>query len=216
MKIAQIGAGFVGTALIREALERGHHVTAIVRNPEKVTASNANLTVKKGDAFNIAEIAKLVKGHDVVVNAYNPGWHNPNIYSEFIKGDTAIQTATREAGVKRYLVIGGAGSLEIAPGVQLVDTPQFPAEYKEGARGCRDYLIELRKEDKLDWTFFSPAIEMHPGITTGRTGKYRLGTDQPVFDSAGRSYHSVEDLAVAVLDELENKKFVRKRFTAGY
>jgi putative NADH-flavin reductase len=217
MKIALIGAsGFVGSALLKEALQRGHQVTAIVRHPEKITEKNSNLTVKKGDAFNKEEIKELVKGHDVVLSAYNPGWTNPAIYEEFIKASETLQQATKESGVKRFFVIGGAGSLEIAPGVQLIDTPQFPAEYKAGASAARDYLNTIKKEKDLDWTFYSPAIEMHQGITTGRTGKYRLGTDQPVFNSENRSIHSAEDLSIAVIDELENKKFIKKRFTAAY
>lgn len=217
MKIALIGAsGFVGTALLNEALQRGHQVTAIVRHPEKIKQTNTNLTVKKGDAFNKEEIKDLVKENDVVLSAYNPGWTNPNIYSEFIKASETLQQATKESGVKRFFIIGGAGSLEVAPGVQLIDTPQFPAEYKEGASAARDYLNILKKEDQLDWTFYSPAIEMHQGITTGRTGKYRLGTDQPVFNEENRSIHSAEDLSIAVIDELENKKFIKKRFTAAY
>jgi len=217
MKIALIGAsGFVGTALLKEALQRGHQVTAIVRNPEKIKETNSNLVIKKGDAFNKDEIKELVKGADVVLSSYNPGWGDPNIYNNFLKASQTIQQATKESGVKRYLVIGGAGSLEVAPGLQLIDTPQFPAEYKQGALGARDYLNVLKKEEQLDWTFFSPAIEMHHGITTGRTGKYRLGTDQPVFNAENRSILSVEDLAIVVIDELENKKFIKKRFTAAY
>jgi putative NADH-flavin reductase len=217
MKIALIGAsGFVGTALLNEALKRGHEVTAISRHPEKIGEKNSKLTVKKGDAFNVSEIKELVKGHDIVVSAYNPGWTNPNIYDDFLKASQAIQQAVKESGVKRFLIIGGAGSLEVAPGVQLIDTPQFPAEYKAGASAARDYLAIIKKENDLDWTFFSPAIEMHHGITTGRTGKYRLGTDNPVFNNENRSIHSVEDLSVAVIDEVENKKFIRKRFTAAY
>jgi len=217
MKIALIGAsGFVGTALTNEALTRGHHVTAIVRHPEKITTQHDNLTVKKGDAFDKDQIKTLVAGHDIVISAYNPGWTNPNIYDDSLKGLQAIQQGVKESGVKRYLVIGGAGSLEIAPGVQLIDTPQFPAEYKAGASAARDYLNMIKKEEQLDWTFFSPAIEMHHGITTGRTGKYRLGTDQPVFNNENRSILSVEDLSIAVFDEVENKKFIKKRFTAAY
>jgi len=217
MKIALIGAsGFVGTALLKEALQRGHQVTAIVRHPEKITLTDTNLIVKKGDAFNKDEIKNLVKGHDVVLSSYNPGWTNPNIYADFLKASETIQQAVKESGVTRYFVIGGAGSLEVAPGLQLIDTPDFPAEYKPGASGARDYLNILKKEDQLDWTFFSPAIEMHHGITTGRTGKYRLGTDQPVFNEEKRSILSVEDLSITVIDELENKKFIRKRFTAAY
>jgi putative NADH-flavin reductase len=217
MKLVLIGAsGFVGSHLLREALQRGHQVTAVVRHPEKVTATHPNLTVKKGNVLNENEVAALVAGHDAVISAYNPGWHNPRIYDEFLEGSQAIQNGVKKAGVKRLLVVGGAGSLEIAPGVQLVDTSQFPAEYKAGATAARDYLNLLKKETALDWTFLSPAILMHPGITTGRTGKYRLGTDQPVFNDKHESTISVEDLSVALLDEVENKQFIRQRFTVAY
>jgi len=217
MKIALIGAsGFVGSHLVTEALNRGHHVTAIVRDPSKITTRHANLTIKAGDVRDENAVAELVKGHDAVLSAYNAGWTNPNLYNEFLEGSQTIQKGTLKSGVKRLLVIGGGGSLEIAPGVQLVDTPQFPAEYKAGATAARDYLNIIKKEENLDWTFFSPAILMHHGIKDGRTNKFRLGTDQPVFDANGESRLSVEDLSVAVIDELENNKHIRKRFTAGY
>jgi len=217
MKIALIGAsGFVGSHVLTEALQRGHTVTAIVRHPEKITVKHPNLTLKKGNAFNEDEVAALAKGHDAVVSTYNPGWGNPEIYKEFLEASQAIQRGVRKSGVKRLLTVGGAGSLEVAPGVQLVDIPQFPAEYKDGAKAARDYLNIIRKEDQLDWTFVSPAILMHPGITDGRTGKYRTGTDQPVFDAKGESRLSVEDLSVVIVDELENNRFVRRRFTAAY
>jgi putative NADH-flavin reductase len=217
MNIALIGAsGFVGSHLLTEALNRGHKVTAIVRDASKIKTTHANLTVKAGDVRDENVVASLVKGHDAVLSAYNAGWTNPDLYNEFLAGSQAIQNGTRKAGVKRYLVIGGAGSLEVAPGVQLVDTPQFPAEYKAGATSARDYLNILKKEDALDWTFFSPAILMHPGIKDGRTGKFRIGTDQPVFDANGESRLSVEDLSIAVIDELEKNQFIRKRFTAAY
>lgn len=217
MKIALIGAsGFVGSHILKEALDRGHQVTAIVRNPEKITEKHPNLQAKKGDVFNTEEIAKLVSGHDAVISSYNAGWQNPNLYDDFLKGSQAIQEGVKKSGVKRLIVVGGGGSLEIAPGVQLVDTPQFPAEWKSGALAARDYLNIIRKEDELDWTFFSPAIEMHHGIKDGRTGKYRLGTDQPVFDANGASRLSPEDLSIVLVDELGNKKFIRKRFTAAY
>jgi len=217
MKIAILGAtGFVGPHLVQEALNRGHHVTTISRHPENLRIAHANLTTKKGDVFNTDELANLVKGHDVVLSAYNSGWQNPRIYEDYIAAYESIQKAVKASGVKRFIVVGGGGSLEVAPGVQLVDTPQFPAEYKRGAQAARDYLNILKKEQDLDWTFFSPAILMHAGITDGRTGKFRLGTDQPVFDAKGESRLSVEDLSVALLDEIENNKFIRKRFTAGY
>jgi putative NADH-flavin reductase len=217
MKIVILGAtGFVGPHLVQEALNRGHQVTAISRHPENLKIADVNLISKKGDVFNTNDLANLLKGHDVVLSAYNSGWQNPRIYEDFIAAYDSIQKAVKASGVKRFLVIGGGGSLEIAPGVQLVDTPQFPAEYKRGAQAARDYLNIIKKEQDLDWTFFSPAILMHPGITDGRTGKFRLGTDQPVFDAKGESRLSVEDLSVALLDEIEKNQFIRERFTAGY
>ncbi len=151
-----------------------------------------------------------------MISAYNPGWTNPAIYEEFIRGSQAIQEAVKRAGVKRFIIIGGAGSLEIAPGVQLVDTPEFPAEYKAGSTAARDYLNILRKEKELDWTFFSPAILMSPGTSGQRRGHYRTALDNPVFDEKGQSILSVEDLAVAIADEVERPRFVRQRFTAAY
>jgi uncharacterized protein len=217
MKIALIGAsGFVGSHVLTEALQRGHEVTAIVRHPEKIRIQDALLTIKKGDVLLEEEVAKLVAGHDVVISAYNPGWQNPRIYDEFLEGAQAIQRGVRKAGVSRLLVVGGAGSLEIAPGVQLVDTPDFPVAWKAGAKAARDYLNMLKHEKELDWTYLSPAIIMHPGVKMGRTGQYRTGTDQPVFNADKVSTISVEDLSVALLDEVANKAFPCKRFTVGY
>ncbi|PTR01251.1 hypothetical protein C8P68_101485 [Mucilaginibacter yixingensis] len=213
MKIAVIGAGYTGTPVLNEALSRGHQVTAILRNPTKVTVQNANLTVKSADVNNVDELAELLKGQDAVISTFNAGWGNPNLYADFIKGSESIQQATKQAGVKRLLVIGGAGSLEIAPGVPLVDTPEFPAQWKEGATAARDYLNTLRKETGLDWTFLSPAINLHPGT---RTGNYRIGTENPVFNDKKESEISVEDLAVALIDETEKGQFVKKRFTVAY
>ncbi|RRB01069.1 NAD(P)-dependent oxidoreductase [Larkinella rosea] len=214
MKIALIGStGYVGSHLLKEALHRGYDVTAIARNPEKGTTENPHLTLVKGDVLNDEEVANLVAGHDAVVSAYNGGWSNPNIYDDHLAGSLAIQNGVKKAGIKRLLVIGGAGSLEAAPGLQLVDTPQFPAEWKAGALSARDYLNILQKEETLDWTFLSPAILLEPGE---RTGQFRKGLDQPVFDENGVSKVSVQDLAVAVFDELENPQHIRQRFTIGY
>ena len=216
MKINILGAtGFVGTALLHEALTRGHHVTAIVRDPARLPADRDHLTVVTGDVNQPEALARQLAGHDLVLSAYNPGWARPNLYAEFMAGSRAIEQATAQAGVPRLLVIGGAGSLFI-DGHQVVDSPQFPAEYKQGASAARDYLGELRQNQTLNWTFFSPALEMHPGIATGRTGHYRLGTESPVFNEAGRSLLSVQDLAVAVLDEVEQAHYPRQRFTAAY
>jgi len=216
MKIALIGAtGFVGSRLLAEALTRGHHVTAIVRDPAKLAVTNDHLTVVAGDVNNPAQLAQQLAGHDLVLNAFSAGWTNPNLYADFLAGSRAIEQATEQAGVPRLFAIGGAGSLFL-DGQQLVDGPQFPAAIKPGALAARDYLNELKQNTQLDWTFFSPAIEMHAGIATGRTGHYRLGTESPIFNTEGRSILSGEDLAVAVLDEIERPQFSRQRFTAAY
>lgn len=217
MKVALIGAsGFVGSHILQELLSRGHQVSAIVRHPEKIDVSNPSLTAVKGNVFDVKELAGLLKGHDAAISAYNPGWSNPNIYQEFLDGSQAVQQAVKESGVKRYIVIGGAGSLFVAPGTQLVDTPQFPAEWKPGALAARDYLTIIQKEDQLDWTFLSPAIEMHQGTAGTRKGTYRTGKDSPVFNENGRSIISVEDLSVAIVDELEEPAHIKERFTVAW
>jgi len=217
MNIALIGAsGFVGTAILKEALDRGHSVKAIVRNPQNVTIKDDQITLVKADILDSEQVKNAVAGTDAVISAYNPGWSNPDIYEEFLKGSASIQAGTKESGVKRYIVIGGAGSLEVAPGVQAVDTADFPAAIKPGASAARDYQRILKDEKELDWTFFSPAFEMHQGTSGVRTGVYRTGLDNPVFNEEGRSILSVEDLALVIIDELENPKHIKERFTAAY
>jgi len=213
MKIAIIGAtGFVGSAILNELANRNHDITAIARNPKETSTA----TWIAADIFNVDALAETLKGNDIVINAYNSGWTNPNIYDDFIAGSKAIQEAVKKSGVKRFITIGGAGSLFVAPGLQAVDTPDFPKEYHAGATAARDYLNILKEEKELDWAFFSPAFEMHQGITTGRTGKYRLGLDNPVFNEEQRSILSVEDLAVVIADETETPKHHQVRFTAAY
>jgi putative NADH-flavin reductase len=213
MKIALIGAtGFVGSAILQEALQRGHEVTAIVRHPEK-SKQHPKLHSKKGDVYQEEEVTRLVAGHDAVISAFNPGWSNPDIYNQQVKGTRAIIDGVKKAGVKRLLFVGGAGSLEVKPGVQSVDLPEFPAEYKQGALATRDALNRLRKEPSLDWSFLSPSADLFPGQ---RTGKFRLGTDQLLADAHGKSRISVEDYAMAMIDEVEKPKHIRLRFTAGY
>lgn len=215
MKVVVIGAtGFVGRNLVNELANRGHEVLAIARNIEKV-ASKENVTAASVDVYDSAALAKAISGNDVVVSAFNPGWANPNIYNDFIKGAEAIQAGVKASDVNRLISIGGAGSLYI-DGRQLVDGEDFPAEIKPGATAARDYLNTLKEEKELNWTFFSPAIEMHPGITIGRTGKYRLGLENPVFDEAGKCVLSVEDLAIVIADEVESNKHPHQRFTAAY
>ncbi|KAF2330091.1 MAG: NAD(P)H-binding protein [Flavobacterium nitrogenifigens] len=213
MKIALIGAtGFVGSAILNELADRKHEITAIARTPK----DTANATWVAADIFNVDALAEILKGHDAVVNAYNPGWTNPNIYDDFLAGSKAIQEAVKKSGVKRFITIGGAGSLYVAPDLQAVDTPDFPKEIFPGANAARHYLNIIKEEKDLDWAFFSPAFEMHAGTKTGRTGKYRLGLENPVFNDEQRSILSVEDLAVVIADEVETPKHHQVRFTAGY
>ena len=215
MKIAIIGAtGFVGSAILNELVSRNHEVTAIARNPKN--DKKANIKWEKADINNVEELSKIIAGNDVIINAFSAGWTNPNLYTDFLEGSKAIQKAVKKSGVKRFITIGGAGSLFVAPNLQAVDTPDFPKEYHAGASAARDYLNIIKDEKDLDWAFFSPAFEMHQGITTGRTGKYRLGLDNPVFDENQRSILSVEDLAIVIADETENPKHHQVRFTAAY
>jgi len=213
MKIAIIGAtGFVGSAILNELADRKHEITAIARTPK----DTANATWVAADIFNVEALAEILKGHDAIVNAYNPGWTNPNIYDDFLAGSKAIQEAVKKSGVKRFITIGGAGSLFVAPDLQAVDTPDFNKEIYRGANAARHYLNIIKEEKDLDWAFFSPAFEMHAGTKTGRTGKYRLGLENPVFNDEQRSILSVEDLAVVIADEVETPKHHQVRFTAGY
>jgi len=215
MKIAIIGStGFVGRNITKELLLRNHTVSGFSRNAQESNIPNlSNFSV---DITDIEKLAELLNGHDVVVSAYNAGWTNPNLYNDFLKGSQSIQEAVKKSGVKRLIIIGGAGSLFISENTQIVDTPEFPNDIYPGAAAARDYLNILKSENQLDWAFFSPAIEMHPGITIGRTGKYRLGKDNPVFDENNRCVLSVEDLAVVIADEIENPKHHKVRFTAAY
>ncbi len=216
MKIALIGAtGFVGTALLKELTDRGHEVIAIARHAEKLQATTLVHPIT-GDVMDPKQVADLVKGSDAVVSAYNAGWTNPRIYEDFMAASHAIQEGVKNSGVKRLIVIGGAGSLEIKPGLQLIDTPEFPADYKRGASAARDYLNDLRNEKDLEWTFFSPAIFMNHDSSGVRRGHYRLGLDNPVFDEKGQCVLSVEDLALVIVDELEQPRHIRQRFTAAY
>lgn len=215
MKVVIIGAtGFVGSALLKELTNRGHLVTAIARNVEGRTMPSVTWVAQ--DIRNTDRLVPVLTGHDVVISAYNAGWSNPNLYEDFLNGSRSIQEAVTQAGVRRFIVIGGAGSLYTNDGQQIVDTPDFPETIRPGARAARDYLNVLKEEKQLDWVFFSPAIEMHPGVTIGRTGRYRLGKDYPVVDENGRSVLSVEDVAVVIADEVEKPGHHRERFTAAY
>ena len=195
-------------------MNRNHNVTGFSRKPRQ--SDTTGVQYVSIDVMDTRKLTETLQGFDVVVSAYNAGWTNPNIYDDFLKGSKSIQEAVKSACVKRYIVIGGAGSLYVSDGVQAVDTPTFPKDIFPGASAARDYLGFLKSENDLDWAFFSPALEMHPGIKTGRTGKYRLGTDFPVFDAEKRSVLSVEDVGVVIADEIEKPKHHKQRFTAAY
>ncbi len=204
MNVALIGAsGNVGSRILAELAARGHAVTAIARHPEKISIPpGSSVTPKQGDLFQPAAMANLLRGHDAVISSVFFTQSNP---ADLIQ-------AVRESGVRRYLVVGGAGSLEVAPGVCLFETPDFPPDYAPEAKKGVEFLDALRKVTDLDWTFISPSAEFGPGE---RTGKFRLGTDQLLVSPAG-SRISFEDFAVALVDELEKPAHIRQRFTVGY
>jgi len=213
VKVVIIGAsGQIGAFIRDEALARDHQVTAIVRNPEKITVWNPRLTVVKADILK-DKVDELVKGHDAVISAYNPGWSNPDIYNEQIRGYKAIIDGVKKSGIKRLLVVGGAGTLEVAPGLLVLDTTNFPEKVKGGVLATRETLYMLKEEKELEWTFLSPSSSIAPGE---RTGHYRVGKDQLLKNAEGESKISTQDYAVAMLDELEHPQHIRERFTVGY
>jgi len=213
MKIVIIGAsGQIGAFIRDEALARGYEVTAIVRHPEKITGQNPHLHVMRADILK-DRVDELVKGHDAVISAYNPGWKNPNIYYDQIEGYKAIISGVRKSGIKRLLVVGGAGTLEVAPGVRHMDRATFSEQVKKGVLATAEVLSMLKKEKELEWTFLSPPASIAAGE---RTGHYRLGKDQLLKNKEGESKISTQDYAVAMLDELENPQHIRQRFTVAY
>ncbi len=213
MKLAVVGAsGKIGSRIAEEALNRGHSITGIARNPDS-GIKNEKISWVKADVLNTEQLASAIKGHDAVISAFGIDWLKPETFPLFSDVAKSVISAAKKSGVKRLINVGGAGSLEIAPGLQLVDTAEFPEQWKDGANEQRKSLDVFRKENELDWTFFSPAIMIEPGP---RTGKFRLGKDNPVFDENGKSDISYDDYAVALIDELEKPQFIRQRFTIGY
>ncbi len=203
MKIAVIGAsGNAGSRITAELARRGHAVTAIARNPEKITAQ-ANVTATKGDVLDQAGLARLIAGHDAAISSVH-----------FMASDPLrLIGAASDSKVGRYLVVGGAGSLEVAPGVRLVMTAGFPVAYKAEAEKGAAFLDLLRAEKELNWTFLSPSALFTAGE---RTGQFRLGTDRLLTAEDGKSWISFEDFAVALADEIERPAHIRQRFTVGY
>lgn len=214
-KVALIGAsGFIGSQLVKELLSRGYQVTAIARSADKIKNDDKNLKVVSADVFDTDKLAEVLKNNDAVISAYNPGWTNPNIYDDTIKGYQSIIEAVKKAGIKRLQAVGGAGSLLVAPGKTVVDSGAIPDEILPGVKALALVLKDqFLPEKELDWVFFSPAGTIEPGE---RTGKYRLGLDNLITDDQGNSKISVQDYAKAMVDELENPKHHQQRFTIGY
>jgi uncharacterized protein len=214
-KVALIGAsGFIGSQLVKELLNRGYQVTAIVRSVNKINNDDNNLKVFSADVFDTDKLVEVLKNNDAVISAYNPGWNNPNIYEDTIKGYRSIIEAVKKAGIQRLQAVGGAGSLFVAPGKTVLDTGVIPDEILPGVKALALVLKDQFLQEKdLDWVFFSPAGTIEPGE---RTGKYRLGLDTLIADKQGNSKISVQDYAKAMVDELENPTHHQQRFTIGY
>jgi putative NADH-flavin reductase len=214
-KIAIIGAsGFVGSALLKESLERGHSVTAIMRHPEKITLKDPNLKIIPGDVFAQDDVYELINGVDVVISAYNPGWTNPNISEETTKAYESIINGVKKAKIPRLLIVGGAGSLFVTPEKRVMDTGVIPEAFMPAIESLAGVLYHLQKEETdLDWAYFSHAGNIAPGE---KTGSYRLGKDQLIVNDKGESSISVEDYADAMLNEIEKPQHHKERFTIGY
>jgi uncharacterized protein len=206
------GTGKIGQRIVREALNRGHQVTVVSRDPSKLTDKHDKLSVVKGDVLDSKQVAQTVAGQDVVVSSVSFRGKNPD-YAGYKKAAESLVSALRSLGNKapRLIAVGGAGSLEVAPGVLLVE--RIPAQYRGEVLGQKDALEYYRTISDVSWTYFSPAETIAPGE---RTGKFRLGGDRLVTDGKGESRISIEDYAVALIDEAEKPAHVHKRFTIGY
>jgi len=216
MRVVLYGAtGMIGSRTLKELLSRGHTVTAVLRDPSKVPAQN-NLTIVKGDLLDTDDVAKVTKGSDVVVCSYGPpaGPQGPfpDKLHMLVDATKSLVAGVRRAGAPRIIMVGGAGSLEVAPGLQIVDSPGFPDAYKGIAIAHRDAMHVLAASD-LNWTYFSPAMMIQPGE---RTGKFRLGKDALISDEKGNSSISAEDYSIALVDEVEQGRHTKQRFTIGY
>jgi uncharacterized protein len=207
VKIALFGAGgTIGQRILKEALSRGHEVTAVARDPSRI----AGVPAVKGNLQNPFGVAAEMLGNDVAISAIGP---RPGEDVQIVPRAARVLIAgVKAAGVPRLLIVGGAGSLEVEPGVQLVDTPQFPAAWRGIAIAHRDAL-EIYRQSDIDWTYFSPAIFIEPGQ---RTGHYRIGGDEVLMDAKGQSRISAEDYAMAIIDEVEHPKLARRRVTIAY
>lgn len=215
-KIAVIGAtGYVGSAVVAELAGRGHQVTAFARNIDKVAKAD-NIQAVSFDV-NSADFAEQLKGFDAVVSAFNPGWTNPNIAEDFTRGANAITEAAKAAQVPYLLIVGGAGSLYVAPNVQLIDTDAFPQEIFAGANAARNLLNDLRDRRDVNWAFISPPALLGAtgGYSEDHTGEYRLGNEELLMNGEAPAGISVADLAIAIADDAEQQAHLFKRFTVA-
>ena len=216
MKIAVIGAtGYVGRAVVAELAARGHQVVALARQVEQVAAAE-NVSAVAADIHS-ADFVQQLQGVDGVVSAFNAGWSNPNIGADYTRGAAAIVEAAKAAQVPYLLVVGGAGSLYVAPDLQVIDTPDFPREIYDGANAARHLLADLKQRDDVNWAFVSPPARLGAdgGFSEERTGTYRLGKDDLLMDGGLPAGISVADLAVAIADDVEQRAHLHQRFTVA-
>jgi putative NADH-flavin reductase len=212
MKIAVFGAsGRIGSRIVTEALNRGHDVTAVVRHPEDYTLIHEHLKVHKADLFGTQDVETAAFNQDAVVCAYSNTRGAPA--STIAELPIPLIKGMKQANTKRLIIVGGAGSLEVPSGMQLVDTPDFPVEYKSTALAHRDALKLYKNDNELEWTYVSPAAEIAPGE---RTGRFRTAGSKLLTDDQGKSFISMEDFAIAVVDEIENPMHVRQQMTVAY
>jgi putative NADH-flavin reductase len=213
MKIAIIGAtGNAGSRILDEALRRRHHVTALTRNPTKLPARKG-LATQTADVLRLDTLVPALIGQDVLISAYNPPRTSPTFTEETTLAADLLIKAVEASKVPRWLMVGGAGSLHLPDGTQLVDSPNFPPEYKTEASAMRNVLTRLKTIDSIDWVMISPAVVFMPGK---RTGTFRVGGEQLMNDAQGQSSISMEDFAIAMLNEAEKPAHHRQRFTVGY
>jgi len=211
MKIAIIGAtGNIGSRIVKEALSRGHEVTAISRNSAKITETHTNLHVISCDIFKTSELSRHLKNKDVVISAYAPAYENVN---QLVDATKSLIEVAKNAQVKHLIVVGGAGSLEVAHNTLLLDSANFPDAWRPIARAHKEAMQLYEAEKMLNWSYVHPAAIIEPGL---RTGKFRIGGSKLLADEMGNSKISIEDYAIALIDEAENPKHVGKRFGVAY
>ena len=214
MNFAVIGAtGYVGDAVVRELAARGHNITAFARNPANIFSASNVLAVATD--VNDADFAARLAGFDAVISAFNGGWTNPNLIADFRRGYAAILAAAQSANVPYLLVVGGAGNLYVAPGVRLIDTPQFPQEILDVGKAERDLLHDLLAADGLNWAMICPPACFSPENSAAlpRMGRYRLGDETLLMDGDKPANISRADIAVAIADDVEQKAHLHKIFT---